>query len=84
MPGNIERQEKRRRDARRGAWGGTVLFLLTGLVFVCAAMEERGGGLVLAIVLALVSLGMVFPVWKCYRMRIKEIEGGEEDAAAQY
>ena len=30
------------------------------------------------------GLGMVIPVWIHYNTRIKEIDGGEEDAAAQY
>lgn len=46
---------------------------------------EIGGlpGAVLAI-FALLDWGMIFPVLITLKERIKEIEGGEEDAAAQY
>ena len=35
-------------------------------------------------IVSLLELGMIVPVWILYKTRIKEIEGGEEDAASQY
>ena len=39
---------------------------------------------VVLLVLALINLGTIVPLWISFRIRLKEIEGGEEDAAAEY
>jgi len=36
------------------------------------------------LIVGLLELGMIIPVWILLKTRLKEIEGGEEDAAAQY
>ena len=36
------------------------------------------------LIAGLLELGMIIPVWILLKTRLKEIEGGEEDAAAQY
>ena len=36
------------------------------------------------LIAGLLELGMIIPVWILLKIRLKEIEGGEEDAAAQY
>ena len=36
------------------------------------------------LIAGLLELGMIVPVWILLKTRLKEIEGGEEDAAAQY
>ena len=38
----------------------------------------------LLLVLSVLELGGIIPAWVLLRTRLKEIEGGEEDAAAQY
>ena len=39
---------------------------------------------VVVLISVLLDLGMCIPIWILLKERIKEIEGGEEDAAAQY
>ena len=36
------------------------------------------------LIAGLLELGMIVPVWILLKTRLKEIEGGEEDVAAQY
>ena len=36
------------------------------------------------LVISLIDLGAVVPVWIFLHIRLKEIQGGEEDAAAEY
>jgi len=36
------------------------------------------------LIAGLLELGMIVPVWILLKTRLKEIEGGEEDAATQY
>ena len=36
------------------------------------------------LIAGLLELGMIVPVWILLKIRLEEIEGGEEDAAAQY
>jgi len=36
------------------------------------------------LIFSVLELGMIVPVWILLKTRLKEIEGGEEDAAAQY
>ena len=77
---------KRRRDALRGALTATVVQVLTAVVLLWARLQ---GGVpafisLLLLVLAIADLGAIVPIWINYRIRLKEIEGGEEDAAAEY
>ena len=77
---------KRRRDALRGALTATVVQALTAVVLLWARLQGGVPGFVslLLLVLAIVDLGAIVPIWINYRIRLKEIEGGEEDAAAEY
>ena len=76
---------RRRRGAIRGAigfvlcQGGTALFLLWLRTWVPAGWV---GGLLLAI--AVLDLLLIPPVFVVLRQRLKEIKGGELDAAGQY
>ncbi len=87
MPENIEsRQAQRRKDAWRSVILTTLLrlagaALLLGLRWYYR-MDGLGGTVMLAI--ALLDLGTIVPVWILLKTRLREIEGGEEDAAAQY
>ena len=60
------------------AMSGGVLLVLSS-IFVEHPMVRA----ILTIV-SLLELGMLIPVWILYKTRLKEIEGGEEDAASQY
>ena len=77
---------RRRRDALRGALTATVVQALTAVVLLWARLQGGVPGFVslLLLVLAIVDLGAIVPIWINYRIRLKEIEGGEEDAAAEY
>ena len=86
MPNHTDRALRRRRDARRGACTP----VLTRLIALAALLWVRGRlppGSPLSPVLlgiALLDLGTLFPIWIVYQQRMKEIQGGEEDAAADY
>ena len=87
MPKSTEdRQARRRRDAVQSAVAGTLLNLFTaGLLFWLWLSAERGGLLSKLLLLCIVlDLGSILPIWINFRVRLKEIQGGEEDAASQY
>ena len=77
---------KRRRDALRGALTATVVQVLTAAVLLWARPQGGVSGFVslLLLVRAIADLGAILPIWINFRIRLKEIEGGEEDAAAEY
>ena len=85
-PLNEAAQKKRRKDAYQSTIISSIIFLLTG----CILLVLRGyyhidgfWGAVLLII-AVLELGMLIPIWILLKTRLKEIEGGEEDAATQY
>ena len=88
MQRNIDEEAQRRR--RREAWQSvifyTIVLLLTGfgLLFLRWYYRIDGFGGVVMMIGALLELGMLIPIWILLKVRLKEIEGGEEDAAAQY
>ena len=81
-PANIER----RREALRGALTATVVQMLTAAVLLWVRLQGDVPGFValLLLVLAIIDLGAIVPIWISFRARLKEIQGGEEDAAAEY
>ena len=88
MPENTDSpaQRRRKKDALKSAlvssgWMGLsgVALLVLSSVFVETPLVRA----ILAIV-SLLELGMIIPIWILYKTRLKEIEGGEEDAAGQY
>ena len=85
MPETTKAARARRRGAIWGAvcfalcQGGTALVLLWLRTWVPAGWV---GGLLLAI--AVLDLLLIPPVFVVLRQRLKEIEGGELDAAGQY
>ena len=75
----------RRKNALLGAVSATVLRLIAAAVLLWCRREVYSAVLsVVLLVTALVDLGTIVPIWISFRMRLKEIEGGEEDAAAEY
>ena len=79
-------QRRRKKDALKSTlvssgWMGLsgVALLVLSSVFVETPLVRA----ILAIV-SLLELGMIIPIWILYKTRLKEIEGGEEDAASQY
>ena len=88
MPRNtdLSPRDRRRREAKQSAALSVLWLLLSGAVLlVLRALYCRGSlwGAVL-LILALLDLGAIAPIWILLRERLKEIEGGEEDAASEY
>ena len=88
MPNNTDSpaQRRRKRDALQSALVSSVWMALSGgliLVLSSIFVENTLVRTILTIV-SLLELGMIVPVWILYKTRLKEIEGGEEDAASQY
>ena len=82
---NTDRQASRRKNALWGAVSATVLRLIAAAVLLWCRRDVDSTALsVVLLVIALIDLGTIVPIWISFRMRLKEIEGGEEDAAAEY
>ena len=83
---NEEAQRKRRKDAVHSAVSSAVMLILSAaglLILRWYFRVENFWGAVL-LIFSVLELGMTIPVWILLKTRLKEIEGGEEDAAAQY
>ncbi|MBP3508634.1 hypothetical protein [Oscillibacter sp.] len=82
---NTDRQASRRKSALWSAVSNTVIQLVSAAaVLWCRGVVDSAALSVVLLVIALVNLGTIVPVWISFRIRLKEIEGGEEDAAAEY
>ena len=77
-------QRKRRKDAFQSAAVSTLLLVLSAGVLLFLRSQTEGFWNAVLLILSVLELGMVIPVWILLKTRLKEIEGGEEDAAAQY
>lgn len=84
--GLAARQARRRKNAVWGAVSSTVLRLASALalLWLRAGLDPAGFLARLFAILIALDLGSVLLVWISLRARLKEIQGGEEDAAAQY
>lgn len=86
MRKNTDSQRRKKKDALFGAVLHTAVLVFIGVLLLHLRHTFEIGGLpgaVLAIS-ALLDWGMIFPILITLKERLKEIEGGEEDAAAQY
>ena len=84
-PPNTDRQSSRRKSALWSAVFNTVLRLIAAAVLLWCRRDVDSTALsVFLLVIALVNLGTIVPIWINFRIRLREIEGGEEDAAAEY
>ena len=82
---NTDRQASRRKSALWSAVSNTVIQLVTAVVLLwCRRMVNSTALSVVLLLIALVDLGTIVPIWISLHIRLKEIEGGEEDAAAEY
>ena len=82
---NTERQALRRKSAIQSAVFSTVVQLTaTALLFWAHRNTDSAVVSAVLLVISLIDLGAVVPVWILLHIRLKEIQGGEEDAAAQY
>ncbi|MGN0999275.1 MAG: hypothetical protein ACI4PO_06970 [Faecousia sp.] len=79
-------QAKRRKNAWESALTASGMLLLSGLLLLGLRWYFSVEGFLGAVllILSLLDLGMIIPVWILLKTRLKEIEGGEEDVAAQY
>ena len=86
MPKSIDTKAKRRKEAWRSVLLQTVLHAVTGAVILLLKWQYHIEGFwgVVMILGALLEFGILIPTWMVMKTRLKEIEGGEEDAAAQY
>ena len=88
MQPNIDHaaREKRRKEALRSAVIATVTRILLAPLLIWLGVRNHADSLLAWVFLGIgiVNLGMIIPIWKSYQIRLQEIEGGEEDAAAQY
>ena len=83
---NEEAQKDRRYDAWKSAIIATVWMLLSAsmLLLLRHYYVPEGFWSAVMLIAGLLELGMIVPVWILLKTRLKEIEGGEEDAATQY
>ena len=83
---NEAAQRKRRKDAVQSAVVSTVILVLSAAAMLALRwyyqLDDFWGTVLL--IFSMLELGMVIPVWILLKTRLKEIEGGEEDAATQY
>lgn len=90
-PKNTEHQDgaaqmRRRKNAVWGAVFSTLYRILAAgvLIWLRAGLEPERFTAKLALLFIVLDLGSILPIWISLRARLKEIQGGEEDAAAQY
>ena len=87
MPRNTDRSRSaRRKSALRGASTATLTQLAAAalLWWLRRGLDPSGLGAKLLLAAILLELGTIVPIWISLKNRLGEIEGGEEDAAAQY
>ncbi|MBD5151324.1 MAG: hypothetical protein HDT15_07760 [Oscillibacter sp.] len=91
-PGNTDRQSMaasqavRRKNAILGALSSTVLRLtvVVALLWLRYGRDPASLSAKLFLIMIVLDLGSIPFIWISLRTRLKEIQGGEEDAAAQY
>lgn len=83
---NEEAQCRRRKDAVRSAVTSATLLCLSAACLLILRWYFQLDGFwgAVVVIFSLLELGMTIPVWILLKTRLNEIEGGEEDAAAQY
>ena len=88
MPENTDSpaQRRRKKDALQNALVASGWMALSGVALAVLSSIFLKNTLVRTVltIVSLLELGMIVPVWILYITRLKEIEGGEEDAASQY
>ena len=86
MTNNTDSRSRKRQDALKSAWLYTLLCGGSSAMLLYLRTRYSLGGFwgTLVLLSSLLDLGLIAPVWISFKERIKEIEGGEEDAAAEY
>ena len=89
-PKNTDDTAGRQKERRRSAVGSAVFHTAVQLVsaavvlWVRVGLDPAGFFAKLLLVIVVLDVGSILPIWISLKVRLKEIEGGEEDAAAQY
>ncbi|MBD5162312.1 MAG: hypothetical protein HDT14_09940 [Oscillibacter sp.] len=85
-PKSTDSQSVRRKNAILGALSATVLRLTAAvtLLWLRCGRDPAGFSAKLLLILIVLDLGSIPFIWISLRTRLREIQGGEEDAAAQY
>ncbi len=85
-PASIDSRARRRKNAILGALSATLLRLTSVviLLWLRSSWEPKAFMAKLLLVLAVLGIGSTPFIWISLKTRLKEIQGGEEDAAAQY
>lgn len=85
-PANTNSQEARKKSAVLGAVSSTLLRLTAVVVMLWlrASLDPAGFMAKVLLIFIVLDLGSIPLIYISLRTRLKEIEGGEEDAAAQY
>ncbi len=83
---NAVSQAARRKNAILGAVSSTLLRLseVVLLLWLRTSLDPAGFSAKLFLILIVLGLGSIPLIWISLRTRLREIQGGEEDAAAQY
>ena len=88
MPENTDSpaQRRRKKDALQNALVASGWMALSGvaLLVLSSIFVEHPLVRTILTIVSLLELGMIVPIWILCKTRLKEIEGGEEDAASQY
>ncbi len=85
-PANTESQLRRRKNALLGALSSTAARLTAAVLVLWLHAGADPAGLLsrLLLIILVLDLGSIPFIWISLKTRLKEIQGGEEDAAAQY
>ena len=85
-PANTDPQAVRRKDAILGALSSTVMRLTMAVLLLWLRYGRDPASLTAKVFLILIvlDLGSIPFIWISLKTRLKEIQGGEEDAASQY
>ncbi len=83
---NTESQARRRKNAILGALSSTVMRLTAAVLLLWLRYGRDPASLIakLFLIIIVLDLGSIPFIWISLKTRLKEIQGGEEDAAAQY
>ena len=88
MPENTDSPDQRRRkkDALQSALVSSAWMALSAAALAVLSSIFVKNTLVRTIltIVSLLEVGMILPVWKLYKARLEEFEGGQGDAAGQY
>ncbi len=85
-PENTKSQAARRKNAVLGAVSSTLMRLTFAVLtlWLRSSVDPSGLAAKLFLILIVFDLGSIPLIWVSLKTRLKEIQGGEEDAAAQY